>query len=70
MARNRVMTDGLEHLNIRWRFRAVVIAFGLPFFAYIVWNATQQAAIERSHLREQTLSLANLFSSRQLAAPY
>ncbi len=58
------MTDGLEHLNIRWRFRAVVIAFGLPFLAYIVWNATQQAAIEKAHLREQTLSLANLFSSR------
>ena len=64
MARNRVMIDGLEHLNIRWRFRAVVIAFGLPFFAYIVWNATQQAGIEKAHLRERTLSLANLFSSR------
>ncbi len=64
IARERLMTDGLEHLNIRWRFRAVVIAFGLPFLGYIVWNATQQATIEKAHVSEQTLSLANLFSSR------
>ena len=64
MARHRLVIDGFEHLNIRWRFRAVVIAFGLPFLGYVVWNATQQAESEKAHLREQTLSLANLFSSR------
>ena len=64
MARDRIVIDGLEHLNIRWRFRAVVMAFGLPFLVYIVWSATEQAAIEKAHLREQTLSLANLVSTR------
>ena len=64
MARDRLVIDGLEHLNIRWRFRALVIAFGLPFFGYVVWNASQQATIAKAHVREQTLSLANLFSSR------
>ncbi|MGI9027087.1 MAG: diguanylate cyclase domain-containing protein [Burkholderiaceae bacterium] len=64
MARDRIMNDGFEHLNMRWRFRAVVIAFALPFFAYVLWTAAEQAAIEKAHLREQTLSLATLIASR------
>ncbi len=64
MARDRIMNDGFEHLNMRWRFRAVVIAFALPFFAYVLWTAAEQAAIEKAHLREQTLSLSTLIASR------
>ena len=62
--RQQFAASGLDQLNIRWRFRIVVLAFGLPFLGYIVWTAVQQAAIEKAHVREQALSLARLISTR------
>ncbi|MGI9024292.1 MAG: diguanylate cyclase domain-containing protein [Burkholderiaceae bacterium] len=53
-----------EHFSIRWRFRIVVIAFALPFLGQVVWSATEQAAIEKTHVRERALSLARLMSIR------
>ncbi len=64
MAHHRFFMDGVEHLDIRWRFRAVVMALGLGFLGYIVWSATEQATIEKNRLRDRALSLANLMSAR------
>lgn len=62
--REKYEGSGLEQLSIRWRFRVVVLAFGLPFLGYIAWTAVQQAKIEKSHLRAQTQALARLVSTR------
>ena len=62
--REKYAGSGLEQLSIRWRFRVVVLAFGLPFLAYIVWTATQQATTERAHARAQTQALARLVATR------
>ena len=62
--RTRLHESGLERLDIRWRFRVVVLAFGLPFLAYIVWSATQQAALEKIHVRDRARANATLVASR------
>ena len=60
----RLVESGLEELNIRWRFRVVVLAFGMPFLAYIVWSAAQQAILEKEHVRDRARSNAMLISTR------
>ncbi len=64
LIRRRLRDSGIEQLDIRWRFRIVVLAFGLPFLAYIVWSATQQALLEKEHLRDRTQANATLLSAR------
>ena len=56
--------SGLEQLDIRWRFRLVVLAFGMPFLAYIVWSASQQALLEKEHIRDRARANATLVSTR------
>lgn len=60
----RLVADGLEKLTLRWRFRAVVLVFGLPFLGYIVWSATEQAAIEKRHAYERARVQAGLIVER------
>jgi diguanylate cyclase (GGDEF)-like protein/PAS domain S-box-containing protein len=60
----RLVESGLEELNIRWRFRVVVLAFGMPFLAYIVWSAAQQAILEKDHVRDRARSNAMLIAAR------
>jgi len=60
----RLVGDGLERLDLRWRFRAVVVAFGLPFLGYIVWAATEQAAIEKAHAYDRAKQRAVLMATR------
>jgi len=60
----RLVESGLEELNIRWRFRMVVLAFGMPFLAYIVWSAAQQAMLEKDHVRDRARANATLISAR------
>ncbi len=61
----RLLRDsGLEQLDLRWRFRIVVLAFGLPFLAYIVWSAAQQALMEKEHVRERARTSATLVAAR------
>ena len=61
----RLLRDrGVEKLDMRWRFRIVVLAFGLPFLAYIVWSAAQQAMMEKEHVRERARSSASLVAAR------
>ena len=62
--RQRISDSGVEQLNIRWRFRVVVLAFGLPFLAYIVWSAAQQALLEKEHVRDRTRANATLVAAR------
>ncbi len=64
MARHRFLIDGIEHFNIRWRFRLVVVALGLAFLGHILWSATEQAKIEKAHVRDRALSLAQLMTAR------
>ncbi len=59
-----LVDSGLEQLNIRWRFRVVVMAFGLPFLAYIVWSASQQALFEKELVRDRARANAVLISTR------
>ena len=56
--------SGIEQLDIRWRFRLVVLAFGLPFLAYIVWSAAQQAILEKEHVRDRLRANATLAAAR------
>ena len=61
----RGMRDaGLAHLPLRWRFRMVVIAFAAPFLGYVVWVATQQAALEKQHVRDEARADATLLAAR------
>jgi diguanylate cyclase (GGDEF)-like protein/PAS domain S-box-containing protein len=60
----RIADSGIEHLNLRWRFRVVVLAFAFPFLAYIVWAATQQAMLEKTHAREEARANATLLAAR------
>ena len=62
--RQRVRDSGLEQLDIRWRFRVVVLAFGLPFLAYIVWSAAQQALLQKEHVRDRARANATLVAAR------
>ena len=62
--KRRIADEALEKLDLRWRFRAVVMAFGLPFLGYIVWAATEQAAIEKSHAHERAKAHAALIAAR------
>ena len=62
--KRRLVESGLEQLNVRWRFRVVVLAFGMPFLAYIVWSSAQQALQEKEHVRERARSNATLISTR------
>lgn len=62
--RTRLQGSGLGELNLRWRFRLVVLAFGLPFLAYVVWSATQQAVLEKEHVRDRARANATLVASR------
>ncbi len=62
--RTRLQGSGLGELHIRWRFRIVVLAFGLPFLAYIVWSAAQQAILEKEHVRDRARANATLVASR------
>jgi diguanylate cyclase (GGDEF)-like protein/PAS domain S-box-containing protein len=55
---------GLENLTLRWRFRVVVLAFAVPFLAFIGYAATQQAALEKKHIREETRADATLLAAR------
>ena len=64
LIRQRLIGDGLEHLDLRWRFRAVVVAFGLPFLGYIVWAATQQAGIEKAHAYDRAKQRAVMMATR------
>ena len=64
MAHHRFFIDGVEHLDLRWRFRAVVMAFGFAFLCYIVWSATDQAAVEKNHQKDRAISLASLMAAR------
>ena len=60
----RLVESGLEQLDLRWRFRLVVFAFGVPFLAYIVWSAAQQALLEKDHVRDRARANAVLASAR------
>ena len=60
----RLVESGLERLDLRWRFRLVVFAFGVPFLAYIVWSAAQQALLEKENVRDRARANAVLVSSR------
>lgn len=62
--RTRLTDSGLQQLNIRWRFRLVVLAFGMPFLAYIVWSAAQQAMLEKEHVRDRARANATLVAAR------
>ena len=62
--RRGLANSGIEQLNMRWRFRLVVLAFGLPFLAYIVWSATQQAMLEKEQVSERTRASATLVATR------
>ncbi len=62
--RHRLLDQALEKLDLRWRFRAVVFAFGLPFLGYIVWAATEQAAIEKGHANDRAKAHAALLAAR------
>ena len=62
--RQRIRDSGLDHLDIRWRFRLVVLAFGLPFLAYIVWSAAQQAMHDKEYVRDRARANATLVASR------
>jgi diguanylate cyclase (GGDEF)-like protein/PAS domain S-box-containing protein len=62
--RRGLVDAGIEQLNMRWRFRLVVLVFGWPFLAYIVWSATQQAALEKEQVRERTRASATLVAAR------
>jgi len=59
-----LLASGLEHFNIRWRFRLVVLAFGIPFLAYIVWSAAEQATLEKEHARNRARTNATLVAAR------
>ena len=59
-----LIDSGLEQLALRWRFRLVVMAFAVPFLAYIVWAATQQAVLERHHIHEAARADAVLLAAR------
>jgi diguanylate cyclase (GGDEF)-like protein/PAS domain S-box-containing protein len=59
-----LIDSGLEQLALRWRFRLVVMAFAVPFLGYIVWASTQQAALEKQHIHEQTRAQALLLAAR------
>lgn len=56
--------SGLAKLGMQWRFRAVVLAFAVPFLGYIVWGATEQAAIEKAHASDRAQAHAVLIASR------
>ena len=61
---DRLAASGLEELNLRWRFRLVVLAFGLPFLAFVVWSAAQQAVLEKDHVRAGARANATLIATR------
>ena len=62
--RQALVDAGIEQLNLRWRFRLVVFVFGLPFLAYIVWSATQQAMLEKAQVHDRTQASATLVATR------
>ncbi len=64
LAKRLLADSGLDRLDIRWRFRVVVCAFGTPFLAYIVWAAAQQALLEKDHVRERARASAVLVATR------
>ena len=59
------LTDaGVERLPLRWRFRLIVMALTIPFLGYILWNATQQVAVEKQRVHQQTRADALLLATR------
>lgn len=62
--RRRWRGSGLQLLDIRWRFRIVVLAFGLPFLGYLVWNSAQEAAHEKVNVRVRMRTDATLLAAR------
>jgi len=56
--------SGLERIDVRWRFRLVVLAFGIPFLCFVVWSAAEQALFEKQSVREHARSDATLVAAR------
>jgi diguanylate cyclase (GGDEF)-like protein/PAS domain S-box-containing protein len=61
---HRLRESGLERIDIRWRFRLVVLALGIPFLAFVVWSAAQQALVEKQAVRERSRADATLVAAR------
>ncbi len=59
-----IADSGLPRLDLRWRFRCVVLAFGMPFCVYMVWSAAHEAAMEKTAVRGLAQADAMLLGAR------